>query len=111
MEYTMVWLASAALCLAFTTTASLAQDARLDRAQGLLRAGHPEQALHIFGLLPDTPAVLQGQAEAHILIASHPRSVERCGHLRTSIEFGSRAQAVGLVEFARKQLLDEGCQN
>jgi hypothetical protein len=97
--------------LALMTTASFAKDTQLERAQGLLRAGYPEQALTIFGLLPDTPDALQGQAEAHILIASHPRSMERCGHLRIAIEFGSKAQAVGLVEFARKQLLDEGCPN
>jgi hypothetical protein len=97
VECTMFRLACTIVSITLVTTAAFAQGAQFDRARGLLRAGYPERALDILGLLPQTPGVL-------------PSSVERCDHLGRAIDFGSMASAANLVEFARKRFRDEGCQ-
>jgi hypothetical protein len=87
-----------------------AQGSPLERARFLLRVGYPEAALAILEALPETPAVLQGRAQAHIMIASQEPAAGRCDHLRRAIELGSMASAGGIVEFARRRFRDEGCQ-
>ena len=107
----MVRWALALVCFALVSIAAAhAQGSQLERARFLLLVGYPESALAILENLPETPAVIQGRAQAHVMIAAQVPQPARCEHLRRAIEFGSMASAGGIVEFARKRFRDEGCQ-
>jgi hypothetical protein len=106
----MIRLASALVCVALIGLAAHAQGSQLERARFLLRVGYPEPALAILETLPETAAVLQGRAQAHLMIASQAPPGLACDHLRRAIDFGSMASAGGIVEFARKRFRDDGCQ-
>ena len=86
-----------------------AQGSQLEKARFLLKVGYPEPALTILETLPETPAVLQGRAQAHLMIASQIPPPASCDHLRRAMDLGSMSSAQGLVEFARKRFRDEGC--
>jgi hypothetical protein len=92
------------------STAAQAQGTPLERARFLLMVGYPEPALAILESLPETPAVLQGRAQAHVMLASQVPSEGRCDHLRRAIGYASMASAQGIIEFARRRFRDEGCQ-
>ena len=109
LEVTVVRRALALVCFVLLTVAAHAQGAQLERARFLLLVGYPEAALAILETLPETPAVIQGRAQAHVMIAAQVPPPGRCEHLRRAIEFGSMASAGGIVEFARKRFRDEGC--
>ena len=106
----MIRLASVLVFIALASIAVHAQGSQLERARFLLRVGYPELALEILETLPETPAVLQGRAQAHLMIASQVAPGLACDHLRRAIELGSMASAGGIVEFARKRFRDDGCQ-
>ena len=106
----MVRLACMIVCTVFLSVPALAQVSQLERARFLLMVGYPEPALTILETLPETPTVLQGRAQAHLMIASQIPPAGRCDHLRRAIDFGSKASPQGVVEFARKRFRDEGCQ-
>lgn len=106
----MIRLGVVLFALTLASVAAHAQGSQLERARFLLRVGYPEAALAILETLPETPAVLQGRAQAHIMIASQEPVAGRCDHLRRAIELGSMASAGGIVEFARRRFQDEGCQ-
>jgi hypothetical protein len=95
------WLASAV---------AWGQGSQLERARFLLLVGHAEAALAILEALPESPAVLQGRARAHVMIASQVAPAARCEHLRRAIDYGSMASAGDLVEFARRRFREEHCQ-
>jgi hypothetical protein len=86
-----------------------AQSSQLERARFLLRVGYPEPALAILETLPETPAVIEGRARAHIMIASQIEPAGRCDHLRRAVDLGSMSSSQNLVEFARRRLQEEGC--
>lgn len=92
------------------TLLSVSVSAQGEKARFLLKVGYPEPALAILETLPETQAVLQGRAQAHVMIASRIPPAGRCDHLRRAIHFGSIASAQGVVEFTRKRFRDEGCQ-
>jgi hypothetical protein len=106
----MIRMASALVCTVFLSTPTLAQVSQLERARFHLMLGNPEPALTILETLPETPAVLQGRAQAHLMIASQIAPPGRCEHLRRAIEYGSMARPQGVVELAQKRFRDEGCQ-
>ena len=106
----MTRLGASLVGVALMGTVALAQGSQLERARFLLRVGYPEPALAILETLPETPAVLQGRAQAHLMIASQMPSGGACDHLRRAIDLGSLASAGGIVEFARKRFRDDGCQ-
>jgi hypothetical protein len=106
----MARLACTIVCTVFLSTPALAQVSQLERARFLLMLGSPEAALTILETLPETPAVLQGRAQAHLMIASQIAPPGRCDHLRRAIDFGSMASPQGVVELARKRFRNEGCQ-
>lgn len=103
-------VAIAFVCLVLATSAGLAQGTQLERARFLLMVGHPEPALAILESLPETPAVLRGRAQAHVMLASQVPAEGRCDHLRRAIGYASMASEQGIVEFARRRFRDEGCQ-
>ena len=88
---------------------AIAQSSQLERARFLLRVGYPEPALAILETLPETPAVIEGRARAHIMIASQIEPAGRCDHLRRAIDLGSMSSSRNLVEFARRRFQEEGC--
>jgi hypothetical protein len=90
--------------------AANAQGTQLERARFLLMVGHPAPALEILETLPETRAVLQARAQAHVMIASQSPPAGRCDHLRRAIGYASMASAQGIVEFTRKRFNDEGCE-
>jgi hypothetical protein len=106
----MTRLGAALLGVALMATGALAQSSQLERARFLLAVGDPEPALAILEALPETPAVVQGRAQAHLMIASQRPPGWACEHLRRAIDLGSLASAGGIVEFARKRFQDDGCQ-
>jgi hypothetical protein len=89
---------------------AIAQSSQLERARFLLRVGYPEPALAILEALPETPAVIQGRAQAHIMIASQIEPARRCDHLRRAVHLGSMSSSQNLVEFARRRFQEEGCE-
>jgi hypothetical protein len=97
-------------CIVLASGAAEAQGTPLERARFLLKVGHPEPALVILESLPETPAVLQGRAQAHVMLASQVPPAGRCEHLRRAIGYASMVSAQGIVEFARRRFRDEGCQ-
>ena len=105
----MFRLACTIVCTVFLSASAFAQGSQLEKARFLLKVGYPEPALTILEGLPETPAVLQGRAQAHIMIASQIPPAGRCDHLRRAMDLASISSAQGLVEFARKRFRDEGC--
>jgi hypothetical protein len=106
----MTRLGAALVGVALLGTGALAQSSQLERARFLLMVGDPEPALAILETLPETPAVLQERAQAHLMIASQRPPGEACDHLRHAIDLASLASVGGIVEFARKRFSDDGCQ-
>jgi hypothetical protein len=106
----MARAAAALFCALLACNAAHAQGTPLERARFLLKVGYPEPALAILETLPETPAVLQGRAQAHVMLASQVPPAGRCDHLRRAVGYASMASAQGIVEFARRRLRDEGCQ-
>ena len=66
----MIRLGFALVCFALLSIGAHAQGSQLERARFLLKVGQPEPALAILETLPETPTVLQGRAQAHVMIAS-----------------------------------------
>jgi hypothetical protein len=94
----------------FLTSQASAQAPQLDRARELLSTGNAVAALDILETLPQTPAVLIGRAQAHMMIAAQSPPATRCDHLRRAIDFASMSSSGELVESARKSWRDDGCQ-
>jgi hypothetical protein len=90
-------------------SAAAAQGSLLERARFLLMVGYPDTALAILETLPETPAVVQGRARAHVEIASQIEPGKRCDHLRRAIDLGSMSSSQSLHEFARRRFQEEGC--
>jgi thioredoxin-like negative regulator of GroEL len=106
----MVRLACMIACAVFLSVSALAQGSQLEKARFLLKVGYAEPALAILETLPETQAVLQGRAQAHIMIASQIPPAGRCDHLRRATDLASQSSAQGLVEFSRRRFREEGCQ-
>lgn len=106
----MVRLACTIVCTVFLSVTALAQGSQLEKARFLLKVGYPEPALAILETLPETQAVLQGRAQAHVMLASQVPPAGRCDHLRRAIDLASMSSAQGLVEFARQRFREEACQ-
>jgi hypothetical protein len=88
----MVRLGCMIACAVFLSVTALAQRSQLEKARFLLKV---EPALAILETLPETQAVLQSRAQAHVMIASQIPPARRCDHLHRAIDLASQSSAQG----------------